>query len=89
MQTDFQSISDNELLRANIFHGSAALFTGTGPMGHGNGDQIQLEDFANSYTIFAFDLSPDLCDGVFSTLQNEAIWGWNDISMQLCLILSM
>ena len=32
-------------------------------MGHDRGNQISLEDFANGFTLFAFDLSPDLDDG--------------------------
>ena len=41
----------------------ASLFTGTGFMGHDHGNQISLEDFANGFTLFAFDLTPDLDDG--------------------------
>ena len=41
----------------------ASLFTGTGFMGHDRGNQITRDEYANGFTLFAFDLTPDLDDG--------------------------
>ena len=40
-----------------------SLFTGTGFMGHDRGNQITREDYPKGFTLFAFDLTPDLDDG--------------------------
>ena len=40
-----------------------SLFTGTGLLTQNRGNQISWDDFANGYTLFAFDLTPDLSDG--------------------------
>ena len=41
----------------------ASLFTGTGFMGHDRGNQISLEEYSKGFTLFAFDLTPDLDEG--------------------------
>ena len=41
----------------------ASLFTGTGFMGHDRGNQITYDEYANGFTLFAYDLTPDLDDG--------------------------
>ena len=40
----------------------ASLFMGTGQMGRDDGNNISREEYANGYTLFAFDLTPDLDD---------------------------
>ena len=40
-----------------------SLFTGTGFMGHDRGNHISCDEYADGFTLFAFDLSPDLDDG--------------------------
>ena len=40
-----------------------SLFSGTGSLFHNQGNQISREDYPNGYTLFAFDLSPDLSAG--------------------------
>ena len=48
----------------NLFIRSyASLFMGTGQMGHDEGNHISRDDYAKGYTLFAFDLTPDLDDG--------------------------
>ena len=37
----------------------ASLFTGTGLMGEDQGNGISREEYADGYTLFAFDLTPD------------------------------
>ena len=43
--------------------GYMSLFSGTGSLFHNQGNQISREDYPNGYTLFAFDLSPDLSAG--------------------------
>ena len=38
----------------------ASLFSGTGYMGHDRGNQISRSEYAKGFTLFAFDLTPDL-----------------------------
>ena len=40
-----------------------SLFTGTGISTHDQGNHISWEEFGNGYTLFAFDLTPDMSDG--------------------------
>lgn len=40
-----------------------SLFTGTGLMSQDQGNHVSWEEFGNGYTLFAFDLTPDLSDG--------------------------
>ena len=40
----------------------ASLFMGTGQMGRDDGNEISREEYANGFTLFAFDLTPDLDD---------------------------
>ena len=39
------------------------LFAGTGKMFQDEGNDITRQDFADWYTLFAFDITPDCCDG--------------------------
>ena len=39
------------------------LFAGTGKMFQDEGNDITRQDFAEGYTLFAFDITPDCCDG--------------------------
>ena len=39
------------------------LFAATGKMHEDEGNDITREEFGEGYTLFAFDLTPDLCDG--------------------------
>ena len=55
LQPDF----DNNLYTRSY----VSLFTGTGLLTQDRGNQISWDDFANGYTLFAFDLTPDLSDG--------------------------
>ena len=41
----------------------ASLFTGTGFMGHDRGNQLSRDEYAQGFTLFAFDLTPNLDDG--------------------------
>jgi hypothetical protein len=40
-----------------------SLFNGTGKENRDEGNDIDRSDFANGYALYAFDLSPDLCEG--------------------------
>lgn len=40
----------------------ASLFNGTGLMGENQGNDITRDEYAGGYTLFAFDLTPDLDD---------------------------
>ena len=37
------------------------LFSGTGKMYFNTGNDISREEYPNGYTIYAFDLTPDMC----------------------------
>ena len=37
------------------------LFSGTGKMNYDVGNDISREDYPNGYTLYAFDLTPDMC----------------------------
>ena len=41
----------------------ASLFTGTGFMGHDRGNHISQDEYGDGFTLFAFDLTPDLDEG--------------------------
>ena len=41
----------------------SSLFIGTGFMGYDRGNQISLEEYSKGFTLFAFDLTPDLDEG--------------------------
>ena len=43
--------------------GYMSLFSGTGTLFHNQGNQITREDYPKGYTLFAFDLTPDLSNG--------------------------
>ena len=49
----------------------ASLFTGTGFMGHDRGNHISHDEYADRFTIFAFDLTPDLDKGGHSHLVKQ------------------
>lgn len=47
----------------NLFIRSySSLFMGTGQIGRDDGNQISRDDYAKGFTLFAFDLTPDLDD---------------------------
>ena len=47
------------------------LFTATGKMYHDEGNDITLEDYAKGHTLFAFDLTADLCElGTFHLIKS-------------------
>jgi hypothetical protein len=50
--------TNNQYIRAYY-----TLFNGLDKAGLDSGNNISRDDFANGYTIFAFDLSPDSCNG--------------------------
>ena len=39
------------------------LFAGTGKVFQDEGNDITRQEFAEGYTLFAFDITPDCCDG--------------------------
>ncbi|GIY22057.1 uncharacterized protein F54H12.2 [Caerostris extrusa] len=47
----------------NCIKGYHSLFTGTEKIGHDQGLFISREDYIKGNTLFAFNLSPDLCNG--------------------------
>ena len=55
LQPDF----DNNLYTRSY----VSLFTGTGLMSQDQGNHISWEEYGSGYTLFAFDLTPDLSDG--------------------------
>ncbi len=49
--------------RMNYMRSYLSLFTGSGKANQDEGNDITYEEYANGYTLFGFDLTPDLCDG--------------------------
>ena len=50
------------------------LFSGTGKMYTNTGLDITREDYANGYTLYAFDLTPDMCNaGYFNVIQRGSL----------------
>ena len=39
------------------------MFAGTGKMFQDEGNDVTRDDFGQGYSLFAFDLTPDVCDG--------------------------
>ena len=54
LQPDFET--------KNYMRCYSSLFTGTGLMSHDTGNRINREEYGAGFTLFAFDLSPDLDD---------------------------
>ena len=54
LTTNFE---EHEYVRAYL-----SLFSGTGKENRDEGNDISRNDFSNGYTLFAFDLSPDLAE---------------------------
>ena len=50
----------NEQLYAKAYY---SLFSGLDRAGLDNGNKISFTDFAEGYAIYAFDLTPDMCNG--------------------------
>ena len=51
------------------------LFEATGKSGEDEGNDISRADFAAGYTVFAFDLTPDCCDGAHFNLVRQGTVG--------------
>lgn len=49
--------------KKNFIRAYQSLFLGTEKMGQDRGIYISREEYSNGSTLYAFDLSPDLCDG--------------------------
>ena len=51
------------------------LFSGTGKMYANTGLDITREDYPNGYTLYAFDLTPDMCNssGYFNAVQRGSL----------------
>ena len=45
------------------------LFVATGKMNMDEGNNVSREDFGDGYSLFAFDLTPDLCDDHFNMIK--------------------
>ena len=60
-----QSVKPLEINFANnqYINAYASLFMGTGKWMRDEGNQISREDFVGGYALYAFDLTPDLCEG--------------------------
>ena len=55
----------------------STLFSGTGKLQKDEGiDNIRV-DYSNSYTLYAFDLTPDLAKGVISICFDKETYDWN------------
>jgi len=46
----------------NVIRSYLSLFTGTGMMGHDEGNGINRDEYGGGYSLFAFDLTPDLSE---------------------------
>ena len=49
--------------QSRYLKGYMSLFLGTGQLFHDKGIQIQREEYPQGYTLYAFDLTPDLSTG--------------------------
>ena len=58
LETKFTQDGGQQYIKAYL-----SLFNGSNSLGHDLGNYISRADFPNGYSIFAFDLTPDLSDG--------------------------
>lgn len=49
--------------KGNTIRSYYSLFQGTEKLGQDRGIDISRGEYSKGYTLFAFDLTPDLCDG--------------------------
>ena len=60
-----------DFTRGNYVRAFANLFNATGKMYQDEGNGISMRDFGQGYTLFAFDLTPDLCElGTFHLIKS-------------------
>ena len=61
--------------KKNFTQAYNTLFSGTGKMNHNTGLDISREDYPEGYTIYAFDLTPDMCGApaYFNTIQRGSL----------------
>ena len=58
IETKFSEEGGQQYINAYL-----SLFNGSNSLGHDHGNYISRADFPNGYSLFAFDLTPDLSDG--------------------------
>ena len=61
--------------KENFIQAYNTLFSGTGKMNYNTGLDISREDYPEGYTLYAFDLTPDMCGSspYFNTVQRGSL----------------
>ncbi len=61
--------------KENFIQAYNTLFSGTGKMNYNTGLDISREDYPKGYTLYAFDLTPDMCGAspYFNTIQRGSL----------------
>ena len=61
--------------KKNFTQAYNTLFSGTGKMNYNTGLDISREDYPEGYTLYAFDLTPDMCGAspYFNTIQRGSL----------------
>ncbi len=61
--------------KENFIQAYNTLFSGTGKMNYNTGLDISREDYPKGYTLYAFDLTPDMCGAspYFNTVQRGSL----------------
>ena len=61
--------------KENFIHAYNTLFSGTGKINYNTGLDISREDYPKGYTLYAFDLTPDMCGSspYFNTVQRGSL----------------
>ena len=61
--------------KENFIQAYNTLFSGTGKMNYNTGLDISREDYPKGYTLYAFDLTPDMCGSspYFNTVQRGSL----------------
>ena len=61
--------------KRNFTQAFNTLFSGTGKMNYNTGLDISREDYPKGYTLYAFDLTPDMCgaSAYFNTIQRGSL----------------
>ncbi len=61
--------------KENFTQAYNTLFSGTGKMNYNTGLDISREDYPEGYTLYAFDLTPDMCGAspYFNTIQHGSL----------------